>query len=193
MGEAVQRRPVARTGRWTGDEDAVLRWAWRDKTLAWVAYRLGRSEHSVVMRARRLKLGPPSAGTMTLRAFCRAHGYTTTRVLWAIEMRGIAVARVKRSDPRQSTNGNRYALTPEQQESLLSLLRAHGKVVHRARRVGAWGEGKKPPHCYACGGTRRPHYARGKCKPCYVAEHKWMRRRRQGKARRARPAQVNSS
>lgn len=169
------------------------------RELPYLAYWLDRTENAVAERAKKLELRRP---TMTLRAFARFAGVTTARVYWALEMRGIALERVHRASLRRAKErGSHYAITPAQQDELLSLLRAHPRENSgrgRGRREytmdrgpgksmrGVWGCGRKPDCCRECETTERPHFAKGLCKPCYIRAWKWLDSRKKNPKRQPR-------
>ncbi len=185
--------------RWKAADDEVLRKWWGHRDLLFIAYWLKRTEHGVVERARKLKLRRP---TLTLRAFARLAGVTTKRVYWALEMRGMQLERVHRAHMhRKKERGSHYAITPEQQDILLSVLRAHPRANlgrGRGRREysmekdtgksvrGVWGCGRKPDACRECSRSDVPHFAKGFCKACYTRVWRWKDRGNKNPALRRR-------
>lgn len=167
---------------WTEGDDNWLRQEWGRRDLAAIAEYLQRTVSSISERARKLKL---QRKTMTLRAFARYAGVPISKVYWAIEQRSmfVHIQRVRRTDARQILHhGSHYALTPEQQDSLLSVIRAHprGRLLRldtKKTPKGLWGVGIKPDACRECESAEQPHYAKGYCKRCYVKVFKWQKNR----------------
>lgn len=163
---------------------------WGRIDLATIAVELRRTVSAVCMRARRLGLRRP---TKSIPAFAKEHGYTVSRVRWAIKHSDVRLKRVPRSDPRQKNKrGHHFMLTEVQQRALLSFLRAHprgerilGTTGGKTLR-GVWGIGNKPTCCRECSTSARPHFAKGYCKKCYVKVYKWKQNRLKNPRRRPR-------
>lgn len=173
--------------RWLPEDDRWLRASWGKYDLPRLAQALGRSPSSITERARKLEL---ERKTLTLQAFARRFDLATSEVYWAIKKSGMKVDRVTRSDPRQILHhGKHLAITQEQQEVLLLLIRTRprGRLLRldsKKTPKGMWGVGMKPKCCNECETAERPHHAKGYCKSCYVRVFKWMKARAKNPTRK---------
>lgn len=158
----------ARAG--TEEEDRVLTNQW-GTTLPRIAKLLDRSPDALRARAEKLGLGPPRRAleAITLRQFAAMSGFSTTKIRHTAAALGIVLryapaGRLRRraGRPGKPAKTKVYAVTPAQTERILALM-LEGGFVGRSR---SW-EGREPPACFVCGGTDRPHKAKGACSRCY--------------------------
>lgn len=161
--------------RWTEEEEKKLAFFWGTRSLRELAEQFDRTPYAVSEKARSMELGPMGRGTLSLREFVRITGYSESAIRTAMRRLGINLVRARGSEPKQKNRVERYAIDIDAQETVISFLAAHGeRPLHRdlpgAKRttLGRWGVGRKPERCDICGTTERPHYAKGKCKPCYM-------------------------
>lgn len=162
------------------EEELHLYFDWKGGDLERVAQKLGRSMSAVTNRAKALKLGPPSQGTMGLREFMRWSGYTWSRIFYAVCALNLRLQRARRMDPRQKPRTHKYAITKKQAKAIVGFLEVHKRErfyygTGKKTKAGVWGVGIKPPVCRECGNDKRPHYAKGFCSPCYQAQLKESR------------------
>jgi hypothetical protein len=167
---------------WTVLEDDKLAFWWGVFKLKTIAERLDRTQWAVATRARNLKLGPACRGQgMTLRAFCRHSGYSTTKIKAVAEQLEIPLRRIPNSDPAHKKPKRPFLIPPEDQAELLRAMlegpeRQYTNAQGAGKSVkGLWGVGRKPPSCVRCGSVDKDHYAKGQCKPCYVRQFKVRR------------------
>lgn len=155
---------------WTAEDDRTLARVWKYGAEA-AAARLGRTVVAVGWRAKKLGLGLPASGLMSLRAAARRSGYSYAVVQRIAVDLGLEVAYAPtrcRSQDGRST----WALTPAQVELVMDAVRSRVDRSYRdhpgdARSTkGKWGVGRKPPHCHRCQRSDRPHRAKGFCGPC---------------------------
>jgi hypothetical protein len=131
-----------------------------------------RTASAVTQRARRLKL-PMDRNTISLWEFIRRSGLARTTIINTAERLGFQLSRAPRTDPRQNKLTNMFLVTYEQRVAILQFFLTQPKGArvfgHTKKKThkGMWGVGIKPPSCYECGTSERPHFARGFCKRCY--------------------------
>lgn len=169
--------------RWTKHEEQTLRARWGTLNISTLARILRRTPDAVTQKAKRMSLVNRA---LTLREFARSENVPTSKVYWAMEQRELHITRVY--SVRNKRLSNRMFLTPEQQDSLASLIRAHprGRILRldsKKTPKGMWGVGIKPSCCEECKTIERPHFAKGRCKRCYVRLYKWMQSARRGTPR----------
>ena len=175
-GEDVTERRACR--RWRPSEDRLLVACWGDEDIEHLARRLRRTARAVSARALLLRLGPPSRETKTVDAIVRESGYSHSRIFGAVVRLGIVLERARRQDPRQPERVDRWAVTDEQERSILSFLAGvpDGRRLYTNRgqrtQAGVWGVGRKPAACLGCGTTERPHRANGRCRACSAREYR---------------------
>lgn len=174
--------PRARSGAgphrpWHWDDDDRLREWWGFRDVVVIAKRLNRTPVAISQRGKQLGLKSPAVG---LREAARRLGVSTTWVKAACRELGWQSARAVRTDPRQLELTHKWALSPFQMDQLFRLRarRPRAKEPTGARTPrAAWGTGIKPPCCLGCGQIELPHFAKGKCKSCYVRLWRWWDRR----------------
>lgn len=159
---------------WTEEELRHLEFHWGVESLASLARRFGRTQEGVATKARELELGRASRGTVSLREFSRISGFSILKIQQAAKALGLKIRGGQRTEPpRRGVRKERMhtlAISEEQQDQLLSymLVNPHVRKTTGERTVkGAWGMGKKPEACVRCSRNDRPHYAKGRCAPCY--------------------------
>jgi len=157
-------RPARARRAWTEEEDRILANHW-GTTLPRIAKLLDRSPDALRARAEKLGLGPPRHGleAITLRRFAAMSGFSTTKIRHAAGALGIKLRHAPAGRPRRRRAKSKvYAVTPGQTERILALM-LEGGFIGRSR---SW-DGREPPACVVCGGTDRPHKAKGACSRCY--------------------------
>lgn len=156
---------------WTEKEENHLHFYWGVRSPERLAQDLERTPWAVVQHAIKLKLGPFSRGTMSLRELEHFSGFSITKIKQALGKLNIKVPRARRSDP-SFRRTREYAIDDETAEKVIQymidnpLIYADKKGSTRTTR-GAWGVGTKPAACNRCARTDKPHYAKGYCQGCY--------------------------
>lgn len=168
----LRRIKYPRSGyHWTKKEIDYLKWHYRYVHAKKISKELGRSVCSIYRKAFSLGLDDKER-YYNITDLSEISGYSCKVIKNVIEKSGIDV----RLQPRLSvgtTNTSRvkrYALTEEQKDEILDLLRKYGSrgsIDIKFVKVGVWGEGNKPDCCIECGTIEREHYGKGRCKPCY--------------------------
>lgn len=168
--------PIRHRREWADRDSDYLRWHWGDKSPKRLAEELGRTVTAILCKARKLKLAPPSRGTVSLAALAKQTGYEERQIYNVARKLRINIRRVKstyRPNGKHKPGGGWTALTDGQIEKILAFLKTKPDVARvRQETQGKWGErGRggfvKPPCCDVCGRNDRPHYSNGLCKPCY--------------------------
>lgn len=168
---------------WTQEEITHLQFHWGYRSIAKLSQDLSRGVHAITRKAQDLKLGPPSKRGMSINAFSRYSGFSITKIKKAAEFLGEPLRRSWSGDASRGNKGKtvRYLIELELQERLLEVMLEHEYIWLNRRgdsksTRGAWGVGRKPPCCAACGTDERPHYAKGKCRSCYNKKYKKKRK-----------------
>lgn len=184
--------PLEKARRWSAQETERLRHLWVAQPPDRLASLLGRSEDSVVCKARSMGLGNSEARLKTLRAIERETGYSYERLRSALRklwpgggIKAVRLSTYKRLSMESTKRSPwRWALDEIQEQRLLEFLKARpdGEPIFRdlkgAGRTtkGVWGVGRKPKECRVCASDLKPHYAKGLCGPCYQSAFKATKR-----------------
>lgn len=160
--------PAAHGSAWSPEEDARLRELWPGGGATTAATLMGRSLIAVIERARRIGLGSPNKALVSLTEVARRAGCSRERVRRGALAYGVPRVGYARSDARRA-DGHRWSGLPENaaRQLVRRLATAPSRILRN--RAGSWGLGRKPRACLDphCRHPNRPHYARGRCKPCY--------------------------
>jgi hypothetical protein len=169
--EMIKRRP------WTEEQDRQLAFDWGVFSLDTIARRHGRTPMAIVQRAKKLSLGAPSRGTLTVCGLAEATGYGRSQIRSAARALGIVIGKRTSAYVAKHRNRRYTSIDEEDVERIIAFLgsRPDGARI-RAEVKGAWGGpgrgGPKPEGCVSCGTSERPHYAKGMCGRCYDKRRK---------------------
>lgn len=159
--------------KWTAEEDAKLSFDWGVFRVETIARKLGRPRGGVVERAKRLQLGSPARGTVTVVGLSGKTGYGKTQIKNAARQLGITIGRRVTLNRAKRGGARHTAIDEEDAERIVDFLKGRPDGTRiRAEHKGAWNElgrggHRKPPACVACGTNERPHYAKDLCRGCY--------------------------
>lgn len=176
----MPKHPENHRKHWSETDDDYLQYYWGEQSVVAIAAHLKRTPWSVLIRgAKHLKLGPMYRGSWSLRALAKHSGFSIEKVNSAIKKLGMVVRRSHAGVEalKGKKRSRRRALTDDQVDTLINYMLEHPQIYGDepgAKRTtnGAWGVGTKPPSCVKCGGTDRPHEARGLCTRCYMAPYR---------------------
>ena len=174
----MTQNPPKHRRPWSDLDDDLLGFLWGAFKLPIIAKRLGRTEWAIATRAKSLGLGPFSRGRgVSLREFERYSGFSTTKIKSAVKSLNMKLKRIVVSDPVHGGKHRTFVIDEEQQDILLKCM-MENEVLYQnqpgTKRTtrGVWGIGKKPKRCRDCKKASNPHFAKGRCKLCYVRRHK---------------------
>lgn len=179
------RRPVTRDtpgvrkGKWTAEENALLKQLWCDEHLATISWRLMRTAEAISTHASRIGIrgevgGEGRHGLTSIHKLAVRGGYTRKQVLNAAYNLGIEAKVTPRVEPQWID-----PLGPKRKKGFdvdeVALILEYLKKMPEGSNLRkkddphqkAWGFGK-PPSCIKCGRSDRPHEARGLCHTDYV-------------------------
>lgn len=164
--------------RWSAEEDNQLQWWWGVISAQQIADKIGRTAEGVIHRGRKLKLGSPRRGYLSMAELERRSGFARTTIMLTAKRLGLPLRRQptyqkstrKRVRPAGRYKGHKnYAIGSDVAEQLIEeLLKLPDGRRRQISYRGEWGGPNKPDACVDCGESGRPHCSKGLCARCYM-------------------------